>query len=66
MEALGNAWYGSWRPLSNLTQTFQACHLCTFNVAGIFFPAPSLYGILPYDMIINQSEALMSMKAVIA
>ena len=37
MEALGNAWYGSWSPLNNLTQTFQACHLCTFNVAAIFF-----------------------------
>ena len=37
MEALGNAWYGSWRPLTNLTQTFQVCHLCTFNVATIFF-----------------------------
>ena len=22
--------------LTNLTQTFQACHLCTFNVATIF------------------------------
>ena len=37
MEALDNAWYGSWRPLTNLTQTFWACHLCTFNVAAIFF-----------------------------
>ena len=37
IEALGNAWYGSWRPLNNLTQTFQACHLCTFNIAAIFF-----------------------------
>ena len=37
MEALDNAWYGSLRPLTNLTQTFQACHLCTFNVAAIFF-----------------------------
>ena len=37
METLSNAWYGSWRPLTNLTQTFQACHLCTFNVAAIFF-----------------------------
>ena len=36
MEALGNALYGSWRPLTNLTQTFQACHLCTFNVATNF------------------------------
>ena len=37
MEALGNAWYGSWRPLTNLTETFRACHLCTFNVAAILF-----------------------------
>ena len=37
MEVLDNAWYGSWRPLTNLTQTFRACHLCTFNVAAIFF-----------------------------
>jgi len=36
MEALGNVWYGSRRPLTNLTQTFQACHLCTFNMAAIF------------------------------
>ena len=28
MEALGNARYGSWRPLNNLTQSFRACHLC--------------------------------------
>ena len=37
MEALSNACYGSWRPLTNLTETFQACHLRTFNVAAIFF-----------------------------
>ena len=37
MEALDNACYGSWRPLTNLTQTFRACHLRTFNVAAIFF-----------------------------
>ena len=37
MEALGNVWYGLWRPLTNLMQTFQACQLCTFNVAAIFF-----------------------------
>ena len=37
MEALNNAWYGSWRPLTNLMQTFQVCHLCTFYVATIFF-----------------------------
>ena len=23
------------RPLTNLTETFQVCHLCTFNVAAI-------------------------------
>ena len=37
MEALDNTWSGSWRPLINLTYKFQACHLCTFNVAAIFF-----------------------------
>ena len=37
MEALDNVCYGSWRPLTNLTQTFRACHLRTFNVAAIFF-----------------------------
>ena len=36
-EAHDNAWHGSWRPLTNLTQTFWACHLCTFNVTSIFF-----------------------------
>ena len=51
MEALGNARYGSWRPLNNLTQTFQACHLCTFNVAAIFFGTIPIYGVLPYAMI---------------
>ena len=37
MEALDNVWYGSWRPLTNVTQTVQACHLCTFNMATIFW-----------------------------
>ena len=37
MEALDNAWYGSWRPWTNLMQTFRACHLYTFNVAAILF-----------------------------
>ena len=37
MEALDNVWYGSWRPLTYLTRTFRACHLCTLNVAAIFF-----------------------------
>ena len=36
MEVLDNARYGSWRLLTNLTQTFWVCHLCTFNVAAIF------------------------------
>ena len=36
MEALDNAWYGSWRPLTNLTQTFRAYHLRTLNVAAIY------------------------------
>ena len=38
-EALDNAWYGSLRPLTNLTQTFQACHLRTFNLGASFFPS---------------------------
>ena len=37
IEALDNVWYGSWRPLTNLTQTFQVPLLCPFNVAAIFF-----------------------------
>ena len=37
MEALGNAWYGWWKPLTDLTQTFRVFHLCTFNVAAFFF-----------------------------
>ena len=28
--------YGSQRPLTNLTHTFQMCSLCTFNVAAIY------------------------------
>ena len=35
--AHGSTRYGSWRPLTNLAQTFRVCHLCTFNVAAIFF-----------------------------
>ena len=35
MEALDNAWYSSWRPLTNLTQTFWACHSSTFKVVAI-------------------------------
>ena len=45
MEALDNAWHGSWRPLTNLTQTFWACHLRTFNVAAIFFGVIPTYGV---------------------
>ena len=59
MEVLSNAWYGSWRPLTNLTETFRACHLCTFNVAAIFGGAIPTYGVLPYAMItllIHKSE----------
>ena len=52
MEALDNAWYGSWRLLTNLTKTFQACHLFTFNVAAIFLGVIPTYGVLPYAMII--------------
>ena len=32
----------SWRPLTDLTQTFQACHWCTFNVAAIFRGHPTM------------------------
>ena len=46
--AHGSTWYGSW---TNLTQTFRVCHLCTFNVAAIFFGMISTYGVLPYTMI---------------
>ena len=54
METLDNAWYGSWRPLTNLTKTFRACHLCTFNVATIFWGGViPTYGVLPYAMIIH-------------
>ena len=53
MEALSNARYGSWRPLTNLTQTFQACHLCTFNVATISSWGILTYGVLPYAMIVG-------------
>ena len=53
MEALDIAWYGSWRSLTNLTQTFRACHLCNFNVAAIFFGAIPIYDVLPYAMILE-------------
>ena len=32
-----STWYGSQRLLTNLTHTFRACHLCTFNVPAITF-----------------------------
>ena len=32
-------------------KTFQACHLCTFNVATIFGGAIPTSGVLPYAMI---------------
>ena len=35
-------------------QTFRACHLCTFNVAAIFFGVILRYGVLPYAMILCQ------------
>ena len=37
MEALDNAWYGPRKLLTDLAQTIQACHLCTFNVPAIFW-----------------------------
>ena len=51
MEALGNAWYSSCRTLNNLTQTFQACHLCTFMWPPFFSGAIPTYDVLPYAMI---------------
>ena len=51
MEVLDiNAWSGSWRPLTNLTYIFQACHLCSF-VAAIFWGVIPTYGV-PYAMMI--------------
>ena len=58
MEALDNGWYGSWRPLTNLMQTFRACHLCTFHVATIFFGVMPTYGVLPYAMIKMQANSI--------
>ena len=43
MEALDNAWYDLWRPLTNLMQTFRVSQLCTFNVAAIFILGSSLH-----------------------
>ena len=36
-EALGNTWYGSLRPLTNLAQTFQARHLWDLNPANSWY-----------------------------
>ena len=38
--------------LNNLTRTFRACYLCTFNACGIFFGVIPTYGVLPYAMIL--------------
>ena len=38
-------------PLTKSTQTFQACHLCTFDVAAIFRGPSPTYGVVPYAMI---------------
>ena len=54
-----NTQYGSWRTLSNLTQTFRACYLCTFNVATIFWGAMPTYGVLLYTLIMWQSHVLL-------
>ena len=45
MEAFDNDLHGSWRTLTDLTQTFRACHSCTFNVATILFQAYPVHGI---------------------
>ena len=51
MEALNNAWCSSWRPLTNLTLTFRAHHLCTFNVAATFFQDhPYIWGTTMIDL----------------
>jgi len=47
----GSTRYCSWKPLTNLTQSFRACYLCTFKVVAIFFGTIPTYGILPYTMI---------------
>ena len=51
METLDNAWYGSLRPLTNLTQTFRACHLCTWMWLPFFWGVIPTYGVLLYAMI---------------
>ena len=38
MEALDNAWYGSWRQLTDLTQSFRVCHFVHFQCGRHFFP----------------------------
>ena len=38
MEALSNAWYGSWRLWTNLTETFRACHCALLVWPPFFFP----------------------------
>ena len=45
MEALDNAWYGPWKSLTNLTQTFKRVIFPPF-----FFRAIPTYGILLYAM----------------
>ena len=35
----------------NLMLAFRVCHLCTFNVAAIYFGVIPTYGVLPYAMI---------------
>ena len=42
--------------MTNLTQTFRMCHLCTFNVAAILFRAIPTYGVLLYAMIKHRAE----------
>ena len=56
IEALGNAWYGSWRPLTNL---IQACHLCTFNVATILLGSPYIWSTKCHDIVLIVVKCLL-------
>ena len=51
MKALDNACYGSWMPLTNLTQTFERVICALLMWPPFFFGAIPTYGVLPYAMI---------------
>ena len=51
MEALDNAWSGSWWSLTNLKYKFSSVSFVHFNVAAIFFRVIPTYGILPYAVL---------------